>query len=340
MSFARRHHQRSVQENAIALIEQLAEDRGWTTEELADRTIPTAGFDSDGVLRLSFGKREFTGRIAATGLIELTNPEGKTIKSLPKSASSDNEERASESRKQLTASRKELKAIVAAQTGRLYEAMCAQREWAAQDWTEFLLKHPIMASLVSRVVWVATATGKSGAESVGNTDLILFRPVQNAGITGVDGGLVGGFVGVDGGLIGVDGEPVTLPDNARISVAHTAILSAQDTSTWIQHLVDDSITALFDQFSNAVPELSDAQTRIADLQGHLTDSYSLRNTATQRGYVRGTTQDAGWFYNYTKNFPQAGTSAQIDFTGSFLPEETLRVRSKRCLSTTAGEPLC
>jgi hypothetical protein len=38
-------------------VRELAERKGWTIDELADRTIPSAGFGDDGELELSYGPR-------------------------------------------------------------------------------------------------------------------------------------------------------------------------------------------------------------------------------------------------------------------------------------------
>ncbi len=317
MSVARRHHQRTVQENANTLVERVAEERGWTTDELADRTIPTVGFDDDGVLRLSFGEREFTGRMTQSGLIELSNPAGKTIKTLPKATASDDPELAAESRKQLSSSRKEIKTLLGIQTSRLYEAMCAERDWSAEDWTQYLRNHPVMARLISRLVWVATTGGEA----------VLFRPTD------------------DGELLSIDDEPIEFPLNARITLAHAVAVSDQQAAQWQQHLTDYEIVPLFDQFSHALPEFGNAQTVFDNLQGHMTDSYSFRGVVTKRGYQRGLAEDAGWFYSYTKDFRQLGLTAQLDFTGAFLPEEditcatrTLSFKNRRGVVPLADVP--
>src|SRR5262249_9110933 len=49
---ATRLKQKSVQKLACELVTKVAEARDWTLDELADRTIPSAGFDEDGVLTL------------------------------------------------------------------------------------------------------------------------------------------------------------------------------------------------------------------------------------------------------------------------------------------------
>lgn len=317
MAVARRHHQRTVQDNANVLVERVAEDRGWSTDELADRTIPTAGFDDDGVLRLSFGDREFTGRMTQAGLIELSNPAGKAVKALPKPGVADDEEVAGASRKQLTVSRKELKALVGIQTSRLYEAMCAEREWSLGDWTQFLRNHPVMARLISRVVWIARA----------DDQVVLFRPTD------------------DGELLGIDDEPVELVPGARISVAHGVAVDPGVAALWRQHVVDYEVAVLFDQFSHPLPGFVPGQLVFDDLQGHLTDSFSFRGVVTKRGYQRGASEDAGWFYSYTKDFRQLGLTVELEFTGAFLPEEditcatrTLAFRNRRGVVAVSDVP--
>lgn len=52
--------QKSTQAHAAAIAARHAEDRGWSVDELADRTVPTAGFDDDGTLALACGAGLYT----------------------------------------------------------------------------------------------------------------------------------------------------------------------------------------------------------------------------------------------------------------------------------------
>ncbi len=52
------------------------------------------------------------------------------------------------------------------------------------------------------------------------------------------------------------------------------------------------------------------------------ESFKLRGTATRLGYQRGAAQDGGWFLTYEKAYREAGLVAEIEFTGSPLPEES------------------
>ncbi|MHA7134207.1 DUF4132 domain-containing protein [Oerskovia turbata] len=295
LSIARRHRQATVQATAQQLAQDLAERRGWSAEELADRTVQTAGFEDDGLLHLDLGSREVTGRISRTFTLELTNEAGKVVKALPAPRVDDDPEQVKAAKSQLSASRKELKAVVSLQTQRLYEAMCTGRAWPAADWSEFVVGHPIMSRLAAGLVWLENPGPGQRA----------FRP------------------GDGGALIDADDEDVTLAEGATVSVAHGVLLGDEETARWREHLADYEVAPLFDQLSVTVP-LTDAKaTAISDRKGWLSDSFTIRGRATKRGYTRSQAEDGGWFSGYEKAYPSVGITAVIEFTGAFLPEENI-----------------
>ena len=55
---ATRLKQKGVQKFAGELLERVAESKNWTLDELADRTIPTAGMDDSGVIELICNEQE------------------------------------------------------------------------------------------------------------------------------------------------------------------------------------------------------------------------------------------------------------------------------------------
>nr|BFF21403.1 hypothetical protein GCM10025730_49240 [Promicromonospora thailandica] len=146
LAVSRRFKQRTVQDTATALAQDIAERNGWDADQLADRTVQTAGFDDDGILRLDLGApdgdRVVTGRITEAFTLELRNPAGKVVKALPAKRASDDDEAYTDAKRQLKESRAELKAVVALQTQRFAEAMVTGRTWSLSDWTEFVLGHP------------------------------------------------------------------------------------------------------------------------------------------------------------------------------------------------------
>ncbi|GIG40629.1 DUF4132 domain-containing protein [Cellulomonas phragmiteti] len=297
LAIGSRFRTKSFQDEAIAQATALAERRGWTVDELADRTIPTGGFDDDGVLELPYGPRTFVARLLPDLTVELRDPDGKVVKALPQPRASDDAEQAKDSRKALTAARKDVRSIATLQQQRLYEALCTERSWSAEDWQRYLCAHPVVGPAVRRLVWVAQTEG---------ADPVVFRPLD------------------DGTLTDVDDEPVTLPAASRVRLAHDSVLTPEQVGAWTAHLADYEVAPLFEQLGRGLRTLTATErTRgeITDVEGHLVGAFALRGRATRLGYTRGPTEDAGWFYSYVKRFPTLGVVAEVAFTGNFLPEE-------------------
>jgi len=304
LAIGSRFRTKSFQEEAARQVRALAERKGWTVDELADRTIPTAGFDDDGVLELPYGPRTFTAVLRPDLVVELRDPDGKAIKALPAPRQSDDADQVKESKKAFSAAKKELKSIATLQAQRLYEAMCTERSWSAEDWDHYLLRHPVAGLAVRRLVWVVPA---------GDGAPLIFRPLD------------------DGSLTDADDNEVKLPDGARVMVAHDSVLSPDEVARWSAHLADYEITPLFQQLGRGVhavtPELR-SRRDLTDFTGHLLEAFALRGRAGRLGYTRGQSEDAGWFYTYEKRFPTLGIAATVNFTGNPLPEENRLVALK------------
>ncbi|MGC4242377.1 MAG: DUF4132 domain-containing protein, partial [Herbaspirillum sp.] len=301
LSIGSRFRTKSFQEEATRQAEALAERKGWSLAELADRTIPSAGFDETGAQALSYGPRVFMARLLPDFKIELFNPEGKKIAALPEPRQDDDETQSKEAKKALSAAKKELKSIVELQTDRLYEALCTQREWPYEDWNTYLFAHSVVRHLVQRLVWVHVEDGHA---------VQVFRPLD------------------DGTLSDCDDNTVTLPDTAKVRLAHDSLLDSDEVTAWQQHLVDYEVKPLFQQLGKgrySLPaELAQAD-QVLDFKGHMLQTYALRGRALKLGYTRGAAEDGGWFTVYEKRFPTLGLQAIIEFTGNPLPEENRNV---------------
>lgn len=309
LAVSRRFRQVTVQETAQRLASELAERRGWTADQLADRTVQTAGFEDDGLLHLDLGPREYVGRITPAFSLELTSDAGKVVKTLPTARATDDPELVKAAKKQLTASRKELKAVVALQSQRLYEAMCGGRAWTAQEWTDHVLGHPVMSRLAERLVWL---------ENPGTGHVRAFRP---------DGGA----------LLDAGDEDVELGESSTVGLAHAVLLGAEATAAWSAHLLDYEVEPLFAQLDVTTPDVDGAAVAVTDREGWLSDSFSVRGRATKRGYTRSQAEDAGWFTAYTKAFASAGIVVRIEFTGSYLPEENIPAAITRLTFERTGD---
>lgn len=301
LAIGNRFRTKSFQEEATKQAEALADRKGWTLSELADRTIPSAGFDETGTLELSYGLRQFTARLLPDFKVELYHPDGKKIASLPEPRQDDDAELAKDAKKAFSAAKKEIKNIVALQTDRLYESLCTERDWPFEDWHLYLNQHPVVRHLVQRLVWAQVSDGKV---------VTTFRPLD------------------DGTLTDCEDNEVQLPADARVRIAHDSLLAADQISAWQQHLVDYEITPLFQQMGKGVYSLPLEQAKadnIVDFEGYLLEAFALRGRALKLGYTRGAAEDGGWFHVYEKRFPTLGLQAVIEFTGNPLPEENRTV---------------
>lgn len=312
LSFANRFRTKGIKELAAEHVTQFAERKGWTIDELADRTIPDAGFerpvDETGqpigdaaCLELDFGPRQFT--VSLNDKLEpVVYPKGedKALKALPTPGKADDEELAKEAKKEFADAKKVAKEVVKRQSERLYEALCTQRTWRFEDWDRYLAKHPIVGKLCVKIGWVAfDAEGKL---------LSVFRPLE------------------DGSLTNENDEEVTLPADALVKVAHSCNVPAKLAEAWAKHLKDYDVEPLFEQFTRPVTQLTDEQlkaTEITDFIGHMISTFKLRARATKLGFVRGEAEDGGSFFVYRKTFTSLQLQAVLEFTGSYLPEEDI-----------------
>ncbi len=295
-----RFRTKSIQKEAAAVVDLIAERKGWSRDELADRTIPTAGFEADSTQTLDYGTRSFTARLEEDFSIRLINAAGKTIKSLPAANKSEDEAEVKAVKKQLSANRRELKQALKLQRERLYEAMCVERRWRFEDWDLYLNRHPIVGRFCQRLVWLA----EQGAEDDGES--VAFRPLP------------------DQTLSDAEDETVALEPEDRVRIAHRSLLSGAEVAVWTEHLDDYEVEPLFRQFGGEHYRPSQAaaeSTGIEDFEGHLVNTFKLRSRAGKLGYTRGSAEDGGWFHTYLKSFPSLELQAVLEFTGNCLPEE-------------------
>lgn len=294
---ATRCRQRSLREHAETLVQDLASQRGWTPDELADRSVPSGGLEEGGVLPLSIGDdKTYVARLGPDLALRLFNPDGKEVKTLP----AGDDEATAEAKALLSTARKTVKTVVGQQTRRLAEAMLAARRWGLDNWRADISTHPVLARLAERIVW-------RGLDADGAC-LATFRPTA------------------EGDLFDAAGNDADLSAVASIDIAHKLVLPPAESEAWIRHIADFEVPELLPQFSRPVhdlpPDLADA-TAIRDRAGWLSDTFALRGAFIRSGYERGQPEDGGGFDHYQKTFASLNLVAMIHFTGSYVPEEQL-----------------
>lgn len=299
LAVSNRFKARTVQAHATELIEDLAERRGWTHDELADRTIPTGGLDETGCLDLDCGpERAYKIMLDETDTIVLLNPDGKKVSTLPSARTDEEKPLIEEAKKLLTTARKEVKQILPDQIARLREAMLLERTWPREDWQLYVRGHVLVGRIAQRLVWTAL----DGEGKI----IKLFRPLDDGSLTDVE-----------------DGD-FDLSVATSVQPAHHSLVDRNARDGWRAHLDAYEVKVPFDQFSGTTHVLDDDQkteTEIKDRKGWMIENFALRGIATKLGYVRGAAEDGGWFTRYEKRYQSAGIIVSIDFSGSPLPEE-------------------
>jgi hypothetical protein len=302
LTVGNRFRTKGIQEEARLQAQNLAEREGWTLDELADRTIPTAGFDEEGRQELDYGPRQFLATLTESGEIRLEHAAGKELKALPDPAQADDAALAKEARKAFSEAKKELKEVLKLQQERLYEALCTQRAWKFADWETYLNRHPILGLYCQRLAWRVVMDPHDPAAPT-------FRPLADRTLTDFQD------------------EPVSVPEDAVVALAHQSVVTPEIAAGWLAHWRDYGIAPLLAQFGREQYELSaqNAEAReVAQFQGHMLEAFTLRGQATKLGYVRAAAEDGGMFHEYLKEFPTSRIRAVIGFTGNTLPEENVR----------------
>jgi len=294
--------QKSTQARAAEIAERYAEDRGWSFDELADRTVPTAGFDDDGLMELPCGDDEklYTARLDAMLAIHLFNPDGKAVKSLP----AGDDEVSKDSKKAFTAAKRELAQVIELQGTRLFEAMCVERAWPVADWRLAFHEHPVMRRLVERLVW-------QGLDAEGSA-LGLFRPTQ------------------EGDFTDANDNPVEIDSFAKVRLAHGALVDEATCAAWVRHLKDYEVKPFLAQFDTLRAPLSAEQGEaeaIVDRQGWKAESLTFRGASEKRGYQR-IMRDGGGCNEYEKTFASHRITATIFHTGSAAQDDNNPVALK------------
>ncbi|MES3021204.1 MAG: DUF4132 domain-containing protein [Pseudomonadota bacterium] len=211
---------------ARALVEQIAQRNGWSEQQLADRTVPHARLDARGQMEVRLGERSFYMRVGAKLKPVLLDHELRPVKALPIPAA-DDAAMLKAARHQFAVCGKEIKKVVASQSDRLHEAMCAGRQWQVDEWREYLQRHPVVGQMVQGLLWMELAAD--------GRCLQLLRP------------------GRDGELLGANGEPIVLGDASLLQLARRELLTSAQAREWKAHFKTHAQQELFRQMLRERP---------------------------------------------------------------------------------------
>ena len=266
---------KGLQDKAREKISAIAEARGLTAAELADRLVPDLGLDDDGKLALDFGPRRFYVSFDETLKPFVRDAQGTRLKDLPKPIKSDDAALAGEATERYKQLKKDAKAIASVQLIRLELAMVARRRWSAADYKLFFLEHPLTRHLAARLVWG------------------VYR----------DGRMTNAFrVAEDWTLADEQDSLYELPDDATVGIAHVLEMPQSLLTAFGQIFADYEILQPFRQLGRETYTLTADELRTSSLT-----RYKDKTVATgtvmgliNRGWERGAAQDAGWVGWFSK----------------------------------------
>ena len=280
-----------VQQVASGLLMSVAQERGLTTVQLDDRTVPDLGLDADGGRSLDYGPRQF--RLVVDGNLKprLRDANGAIKTALPPANRADDPVMVGKAKEEWKLLSKQLRDILTTQQDRLEQAMLSGRRWSAAEFDRYIVRHPVVGLLARRLLW--SADGQT------------FRVTE------------------DSTLADRDESPVALEPTASARLVHPLHLDESTRHAWQETLTDHEIIAPFPQLARKVRTLNaeERQSRvIVRQQGVTIPSITLVGILDRLGWDRGPAPGAPvastfWISSMSvKYFPSADLLAFLGHT--------------------------
>src|SRR5215813_8382 len=134
------------------MMEGIAQSRGLTREQLADRIVPDCGLDARGTRVFDFGPRQFKFVLGPEMKPLVRDAAGKVRPDLPAPTKADDQARAEVAVAEWKLLKKTLREVLKVQAERLEDAMITGRRWTPQEFDTLLVKQPLMVNLVRQLV--------------------------------------------------------------------------------------------------------------------------------------------------------------------------------------------
>lgn len=307
----------AVCNRASAKIDAVAQARGLSRVELADRLVPRLGLDESRTL--DFGPRRFE-----IGFDEMLTPfvrdvQGTRLKDLPKPRQSDDAAKAAAAGLRWKQLKADIKSLARVQVGRLEQAMVDQRRWTLHDFRTFFVVHPLMRELAARLLW-----------SVSDADGCFIDACR---------------IAEDATFADAQDSTWLPPADAQFGLAHPLTLPQPLADAFRQQFADYELLQPFPQLMREVFVPSATEAAQASLR-----RFEGRDVATgavigllERGWVRGPTEDGGMICSFERPLGPSGVRASLRFEpGMFVarlasePRQTLQAVR---LADAAGHPV-
>lgn len=225
-----------------------------SVNELADRIIPSFGFDRDGKRIVDYGSRTFQVTLAPDLTISVYNFANKKVKkSLPVVKDEDDREKAEKAREEFLDFNRIVRIHTNIQRNRLEQELRNGYTRTAEAWQTVFLENPVMRYMTDGLVW-----GIYQDEHLQTS----FRTT------------------LEGTLITVDKAPFTLPENTCITLVHPIDLDKDTLLRWQRQLQEEGIEPFISQLSVPVYLLDEQEMqgyKITRFSGHKTTISDICN---------------------------------------------------------------
>jgi hypothetical protein len=285
---------KGLKDNAKERITLIAESRGLSQEELADRLVPDLGLEDDGTLWLDFGPRRFQ-----VGFDELLAPvvrdeNGAVLRALAKPNAKDDPAKAKAAGERWKVLKKDATEASKTQIRRIELAMVRRRRWDSETFDTIFVQHPLMWHVARRLVWAVFT--KSG------TLVETFRIAEDRTLADAND---------DAYTI----SPIDEQSDRCIGIPHPLQLGAELVAAWGQTLADYELLQPFAQVGREIYTITDAEKtepalkRQTNIRCHFGKILSLE----YKGWVKGEAQDGGSINYLTKSLCD-GRLARLQLT--------------------------
>jgi hypothetical protein len=239
-------------------LNKAAELSGQTREDLEESSVPTYGFDAQGMLRQTFG--DFTAELTITGSdsTELLwrKGGGKPQRSVPAEVKKDQAEALTKFKRTL----KDIDRMLPAQRVRIERLLASERDWPLDRWRARYLEHPLLAHLARRLIWHFRLGDRS-----------------SLGIWHRDK------------LVDVQNKPLTwLAPETRVRLWHPLGFEPEIVLAWRRWLEEQQVAQPFKQAHREIYVLTDAELRTGRYSNrfaaHILKQHQFAALARQRGW--------------------------------------------------------
>ena len=264
---------------AAERIGTIAEVRGLTPDELADRLVPTFGLDDAATTTLDFGPRQFTVTFDEQLVPRVKDPTGARLKELPKPAKTDDAALAKDAKGRIAGLKKDVKTIADLLLRRLERAMTEGRRWTPEVFDVCFVQHPLAIHVARCLLW--EAVDAQGAR------LGLFRIAEDRTLADAS-----------------DAAFVLPPGTATVGVPHPVTLDAADVTRFGGLFADYNLLQPFAQLGRPVHRLrpdEHGQTAWTRHRGKTQPAPALVFGLEGRGWRRYDVVDGGAFNTHVKD---------------------------------------